>query len=175
MAFAATDPASARLRFRAVDVDDASALHALAVDPHIRRYLFDGEVVARAWADAAVERSRSEPGIGLWLLYDRAAGPPLGFAGFWRFEALGPDAQLLYALRAEHTGKRLAREAAVALIELARASGMDDIHAAVDEPNHASIRVLEHLGFERSGEAPGAFGRTYLFRLRAGRPPRGQS
>jgi ribosomal-protein-alanine N-acetyltransferase len=173
MAFAATDPASPRLRFRAVDIDDASELHALAVDPHIRRYLFDGEAVPRAWADAAVERSRSEPGVGLWLLHDRTGGSPIGFAGFWRFEALGPESQLVYALRAEHTGKQLAREAATALVELARAGGMGDVHAAVDEPNLASIRVLEHLGFERCGEAPGPFGRTHLFRLPADRPPRG--
>jgi [ribosomal protein S5]-alanine N-acetyltransferase len=173
MAFAAKDPASARLRFRAVDVDDASELHALAVDPHIRRFLFDGEIVPRSWADGAVEKSRSEPGVGLWLLYARSAAPPIGFAGFWRFEVLGPEPQLVYALRAEHTGKGLAREAAAALAELARAGGTGDLHAAVDEPNVASIRVLEQLGFERYGEAPGHFGRTHLFRLPADRPPRG--
>jgi [ribosomal protein S5]-alanine N-acetyltransferase len=172
MALFATAPTSARLRFRPVKADDVSELHDLAVDPHIRRFLFDGEIVPRAWADAAIATSRSEPGVELWLLHEGAAGPAIGFAAFWRFEALGPEPQLVYALRAEHTGKGLAREAAVAVIELARAGGLGDIHAAVDEPNVASIRVLERLGFERSGEAPGAFGRTVLFRLPAGRSPR---
>ena len=175
MAFVTTVPASARLRFRAVEVGDVPELHDLAVDPHVRRFLFDGEIVPRAWAIAAIETSRDEPGVGLWLLHDGAATRPIGFAGFWRFAALAPEPQLVYALRAEHTGKGLAREAAAALIERARASGTGDVHAAVDEPNVASIRVLERLGFERCGEAPGAFGRTLRFRLPAGRSPRTSS
>ncbi len=72
-------PASPRLRYRPVVPDDVDALHALAVDPHIRRYLFDGEVVPREWAAEVVEASRrGEGGAGLWLLFERDDGPPSG-------------------------------------------------------------------------------------------------
>jgi hypothetical protein len=38
--------------------------------------------------------------------------------------------------------------------------------APVDEPNLASIRVLEKLGFRRCGDMPGAFGRMFEYRHR---------
>ena len=179
MAAVRATPTSPRLGYRELSSGDVDIFHELAVDPHIRRFLFDGQVVPREWAAAAVETNRRQleaSGLGLWLLFDRAPATlrPIGFAGFWSFETLGPDLQLLYALRSEHTGNGLAREAAAALVDFARArAGLGDISAAVDEPNAASIRVLEKLGFVRIGEAPGAFDRTLRFRLPAGQPPWG--
>jgi RimJ/RimL family protein N-acetyltransferase len=41
--------------------------------------------------------------------------------------------------------------------------GLTDIRAAVDEPNVASVRVLEKLGFTRTGHVPGAFGKTWTY------------
>jgi [ribosomal protein S5]-alanine N-acetyltransferase len=154
---------------------DGEAFHALAVDPHVRCYLLDGQVVTREWAaDAAAksEREHDRSGLGLWLLFEQGGAAPIGFAGYWVFEELGPDPQLIYALLAEHTGRGYATEAAEALIAFGREyAGQGAIVASVDEPNVASIRVLERLGFERTGELPGAFGPTRMYRLPAGRPP----
>ena len=44
-------------------------------------------------------------------------------------------------------------------------AAMPEVIAAVDEPNTTSIRVPERVGFARIGSAPGAFGRTLLYRL----------
>jgi RimJ/RimL family protein N-acetyltransferase len=149
----------------------------MATDAHVRRYLLDGQVVPRTWAVDAVQtsvRARQGGGVGLWLL-DLGTDPrePIGFAGFWVFEELGPEPQLVYALLPEHTGQGYATEAAEALITFARwGGGHGDITASVDEPNRASIRVLERLGFAQRGQAPGAFGTTRLLQLDRGRPPR---
>jgi RimJ/RimL family protein N-acetyltransferase len=155
---------------------DSEAFHALAVDAHVRRFLLDGQVVTREWAaDAAAksEREHGRSGLGLWLLFERDGANPIGFAGYWIFEELGPEAQLIYAFLAEHTGRGYATEAAEALITFGREhAGQGAIVASVDEPNVASIRLLERLGFDRTGEVPGAFGSTRMYRLPAGRPPR---
>jgi RimJ/RimL family protein N-acetyltransferase len=169
-------PSSPRLRYAPLGISDLDAFHALAIDAHVRRYLLDGQVVPREWAADAVaksEREHDRSGLGLWLVFERSGAAPIGFAGYWVFEELGPEAQLLYALLAEHTGRGYATEASEALITFGREhAGQGAIVASVDEPNVASIRVLERLGFERAGEMPGAFGPTRMYRLPAGRPPR---
>jgi RimJ/RimL family protein N-acetyltransferase len=152
----------------------ADALHELIVDDHVKRYLCDGQTLPRAWADdtiAADEQLFRRRGLGLWLLYEPNTGRPLGFCGFVcfpGFDAFAGEPQLVYALRGTATGRGLATEAAAACIRHARAcSDLTAIVAAVDEPNRASIRVLEKLGFRRCGERPGAFGAMLLFRLDA--------
>ncbi len=171
------EPASARLRYRPLEPAHEAVFHALAVDPHVRRYLLDGAVVDRAWARAEIARAaalRAERGLGLWLLAPREPQriPPIGFAGFRVFEELDPEPQLLYALLPHATGRGYATEAGAALLALAShpdGGDMAEVPTAVDEPNRASVRVLERLGFQPDGERPGAFGRTLLFRWR--RPP----
>jgi ribosomal-protein-alanine N-acetyltransferase len=167
---------SPRLGYRALDKPDLDAFHALITDAHVKRYLCDGQTLPREWsADtiAASQRLFATRGVGLWLLFDHAGGTdaPIGFAGFISFgdfEAFGHEPQLIYALREDAAGRGYATEAATACIRHARErAGFTAICAAVDEPNHASVRVLEKLGFQRCGEQPGAFGQTLLFRLGA--------
>ena len=50
-----------------------------------------------------------------------------------------------------------------ALLEFA---AWPEVVTGVDEPNTGSIRVVEKLGFERTGEGPGAFGRVFMYRWR---------
>ena len=60
---------------------------------------------------------------------------PVGFCGFWVFESLGPEPQLLYAFTEPNTGRGYATEAGRALVAAARAQGMTRIVSAVDAPN----------------------------------------
>lgn len=159
-------PTSARLAYRRLRVDDVDAFHALLVDPHVLRFLLDGSVVDRAFAREAVLDSDAlfaSRGVGLFLL--SIDSEDVGFAGYRVFPDLGPEPQLLYALREPFTGRGLATEAAEACIRFGFEAGLPTIVAAVDAPNVASIRVLEKLGFERHREWPGAFGTTFGFRL----------
>jgi len=168
-------PKAARLIFRELVAHDLEPFHALVSDQHILRYLLDGQRMSREWsaqllADTSAERTRS--GLGMWLLYEREGANPLGFAGYLRFGGADSPLELMYAVRAQHTGRGYAREAAVALIDFAREHcAQGDIVAAVDEPNVASSKVLERLGFQRTGSVPGEFGRMSQYRLVRGRAP----
>lgn len=158
---------SARLEYRRLGAGDLDTFHALAVDPHVRRYLLDGEVMPREWADAELGSSDAlfeSRGVGLWLVHE--AGEPIGFAGFRVFAELEESPQLLYALVERATGRGLASEIAAALIAHARQVGLEPLAAAVDEVNTASVRVLEKVGFRLRETRPGGpFGNTRLYRL----------
>jgi ribosomal-protein-alanine N-acetyltransferase len=168
-------PHSPRLDYRALDESDIDTFHALITDTHVRRYLCDGQTLPREWAADAVAASKrlfAARSVGLWLVSEQGAGAPIGFAGFVDFahtegyEVFAGEPQLIYALREEFTGRRYATEAATACIRHAREhAGFTAVCAAVDEPNQASVRVLEKLGFARCGQQPGAFGQMILFRL----------
>jgi RimJ/RimL family protein N-acetyltransferase len=157
---------SARLTYRRLTAGDLDAFHALAVDPHVRRYLLDGQVVPREWADselAASEALFASRGVGLWLVAE--ADETIGFAGFRLFPEVEESPELLYALLERATGRGLATEIAAALVVHARDVGLEPIAAAVDEVNGASVRVLEKVGFRPRDAVPGAFGLIRLFRL----------
>ena len=147
--------------YRRLTADNVGAFHRLATDPHVRRYLLDGEVVGEEWARDEIESSDSlfdVHGVGIWLVYE--GDEPVGFIGYRVFEEVGPEPQLLYAFVERVTGRGAATAAARWLIEQV---DWDEIVSAVDEPNVASMRVLEKVGFERSGTLPGAFGEIVLF------------
>ncbi|WP_428263502.1 GNAT family N-acetyltransferase [Haliangium sp.] len=159
---------SPRLRYRELADDDLGDFHALVLDEHIRRYLMDGEVVDRGWCRDAIAVSTAlftDRGVGLWLISEPTAEAAIGFCGFHVFPDIEPEPQLLYALLESVTGRGYATEAAKACMEYARShAGFGEIRAGVDEPNQASMRVLEKLGFAPCGDLPGVFGRTLLFR-----------
>jgi [ribosomal protein S5]-alanine N-acetyltransferase len=140
---------TARLMLRPLAVRDATAFHRLLVEPSVRRYLLDDTIVSRAWAEHEIRQSRAlfaSTGCGLWSL--RVLGRPAlaGFAGY-RYFLEPPELQLLYALDPAHWGHGLATEAAAALVRYGfERLGFAEIRAGTDEPNSASIRVLERLG-----------------------------
>ncbi|MEQ9073409.1 MAG: GNAT family N-acetyltransferase [Sandaracinaceae bacterium] len=160
-------PVAQRVRFARLTEPALDALHELARDPHVRRYLLDGEQVSRAWCDAILEASdalHDTTGLALYLV--ERDGAPIGFAGFHVFDDVSPEPQLLYALLEAHPGCGLATEVAEALVTHAFSLGRGRVEAAVDAPNVASIRVLEKVGFARMERTvPGAFGDTLLFEL----------
>jgi RimJ/RimL family protein N-acetyltransferase len=169
---------SPRLRYDRLSVPHLDAFHALVQGAHVRRYLMDGEVMPRAWSIsqlAASEALFETRGVGLWMAWPAAhpSDAPIGFCGFVVLPDHHPEPQLVYALPARHTGRGHASEMArAAITEARRHPGFETIHAGVDAPNTASLRVLEKLGFERTGERPGAFGREIVLESRAGfRPP----
>lgn len=155
------------MRYEPVNAAHVQALHALLVDPHVRRYLLDGAEVDEDFAAEVIRDSEAlfeSRGVGLWLLSD--GGAPFGFVGFRVFEDLSPEPQLLYGLVEAETGKGRASEAAAWAIERALEAGFEAIEAAVDSPNLASVRVLDKLGFALTRRQPGPFGETLFFERR---------
>jgi RimJ/RimL family protein N-acetyltransferase len=162
---------SQRLSYSRLSAENLAAFHVLAIDEHIRRYLLDGQVVDLAWCEeqlAAGDALFAERHVGLWLAaVPEQPAAPLGFCGFIRFPETGPEPQLLYALLQPFTGQGFATEMATALVDYVRANtAAREIISAVDEPNAASYRVLEKIGFERTHTTPGMFGRILHFKYR---------
>ena len=162
---------SERLRYVPVTPATLDEFHALVQDPHVRRYLMDGQILPREWSEARIRDSEAlfeRRGVGLWLAYGRTSQALAGFCGFAEFPIVHPEPELVYALLERHAGRGYATEMARASIAHARTrGGFRDIVTSVDEVNTASLRVLEKLGFERSGSRPGAFGPTLMLRLAA--------
>lgn len=160
---------SARLWFEPVAPARLDAFHALVQDEHVRRYLMDGEVFPREWSEARIHDSDAlfqRRRVGLWLVCERDSSDLVGFCGFLELPSVHSEPQLVYAMLERFTGRGYATEMARAAIDYARTiAGFTDIHAAVDEPNDRSRRVLEKLGFTQTEVTPGVFGRTFGYRL----------
>jgi len=161
---------SPRLRYEPLAPDHLDDFHALVQDAHIRRYLMDGELMPREWSDARIRDSQMLAGcrrVGLSLVFERTTAQLVGFCGFLVIPSISAEPQLVYALHERFTGLGYATEMARAAIDDARAAGgFDEVTAGVDAVNAASIRVLEKLGFERTGMIQGAFGEMFSYRLR---------
>lgn len=154
----------AELTYRRVAPADAPTLLRLATDAHIRRYLLDGELVDEAWVAAEIQRSDQlfdACGVGLWIVHEHDEA--IGFVGFRVFEEIEPEPQLLYAFLERVTGRGVATRSARWLLDQV---DWDRVVSAVDEPNLASARVLQKVGFCRRGEVAGALGRILLYERR---------
>lgn len=161
--------ASARLDLIPCDVVDTDALWRLWIDPDVRRYLWDDQVITIARARAIVAESVASArtsGIGLWTLRRRGTGDLVGFCGLRPTE--DSEVELIYGLTPACWGQGLATEAARAVLHHALVElGLGRVVAATDPPNTASIRVLGRLRMEpRTGE-PGLAPHLLHFHLRS--------
>ena len=140
-----------RLHLRPAATADLEALHRLWSDPDVRRHLFDDRTISLDEARSLLERSEAgfaERDLGIWCADERAGEVLVGFAGFLHSD---DEPDLVYGLRASQWGRGLATEAARRVIEQAFTKpAVERVVASVDEPNRASIRVLERLGMRRT-------------------------
>lgn len=155
-----------RLSLRPASLGDLEALHALFVDPAVRRYLWDDRVIARDETREAIAASEAcfpAHGFGQWLLALAGDATIAGFCGLRPIEGEA-DPELLYALAPGQRGAGLATEACRAV--LAHGLGtlaLRRIVARVDVPNLASRRVLERLGMGLAAETRIAGRPTLVF------------
>ena len=160
---------SARLRYQPVDLAHLDDFHRLVQDPHVLRYLMDGNVFPREWTEQRIRDSQAlfqRRGVGLWLAYIRQGDELLGFCGFLEIPSIHPEPQLVYALFQGFTGQGYATEMGQEAIAHARTQpGLNQIFSGVDAVNAASVRVLDKLGFQRVAVQQGSFGDMLLLRL----------
>ena len=138
-----------RLRLRPCRRDDIDVLHRIWIDPGVRKYVWDDQIIARSQAAEIVEASLAQfrhQGDGLWLMLSGPADTAVGFCGFWPFHQPA-QLELLYGLVPSHWNRGLATEAARALLRFGfEERGFPTIRASTDALNTASIRVLEKIG-----------------------------
>ena len=165
---------SKRTTLRPLTPADVDAMHALWTDPVVRKYLWDDAIIARERAAEVIGASEADFAshqYGLWAVIDKGSGEIAGFCGLRSSEhGISSECpELLYALWPRFSGKGLATEAAQAVLSYAFALGHQEVVAATDVPNQASVRVLQRLGMtlERRGLLNGL--ETLFYRLSSNR------
>lgn len=136
-----------RLTLRPARADDLAGMHAVLSDPRATRWWstppHDGLQQTADWLQGMIDGG----GSGLDRVIERD-GVVIGKAGFWRAPDLG------YILHPDHWGQGLAGEAVEAMLDRFFATTGHAIATAdVDPDNAASIRLLERLGFVKTGFA----------------------
>lgn len=144
-----------RVRLRGPRDDDTDALFAVFSDPEVMRYWSRTAMAQPAEAAGLIveigENFASREMIS-WVVADRRGDVALGTCTLFHFDRRHRRAELGYALRSDHWGRGLAREAASLAIDWGfRTLGLHRIEADIDPRNAPSRRLLEALGFRSEG------------------------
>ncbi|MBD1891468.1 MULTISPECIES: GNAT family N-acetyltransferase [unclassified Coleofasciculus] len=144
---------TSRLQLRPCQIEDIQLIHTLWTSDRVRSFLFDNRVISSDEAESFVEDSIAnfeQHGYGLWLIFMRDLEYLVGFAGFLPSEEGTPS--LIYGVHPDRWGYGYATEAASAVLGYALDTlSLPKVRADVDEPNIASVRVLEKLGMRQTG------------------------
>ena len=140
-----------RLRLRELEPEDDAFVLELVNEPAWLRFIGDRDVHslddARRYIARGPAASYAKHGYGLWAVELRATAERLGICGLVRRQSLA-HADLGFAFLARHWGHGYAREAASAVVELARERfHLPHLLAITDPDNTASKQVLERVGF----------------------------
>jgi ribosomal-protein-alanine N-acetyltransferase len=138
-----------RLRLIPLSPDDLDLMHGVWVEPGVRRFLWDDEIISKEYAAGVISESVKlfeAEGLGLWSVRPRGEDRVIGFGGFWFFHD-PPELQILYGLAEADWNKGFATEIAKALIKYGfEELGLDRIEGSADAPNLSSHRVMEKSG-----------------------------
>lgn len=134
-------------RLRRAAPADGDALHALASEPRVYRYLGDNRVPPRAvvdgWLDVSADARMA--GLGTWVLL--APDGRIDGAVLLLRDAVPRTAELVYLLHPRAWGRGLATRMAWTVVARAFDGGqVDTVIAGADVPNVASIAVMQRLG-----------------------------
>ncbi|MBF2027936.1 MAG: GNAT family N-acetyltransferase [Oscillatoriales cyanobacterium C42_A2020_001] len=143
------------LNLRPCQMSDLNVVHQLWTEVHVRRFLFDDRPITLAEARSFLETSIdnfANHGYGIWLFFEHHNDRIAGFTGLLH---ASPEAlSLIFGTQPHLWGRGYAREAAAAVLDYAfNVLELKTVVADVDEPNQASIRVLEALGMTQTGSA----------------------
>ncbi|WP_309629327.1 GNAT family protein [Brevundimonas sp.] len=139
---------TARLLLRPARSDDLDAIHAVLSHPEATRWWstppHEDIEQSRTWLEGMIANTAA----GAADFVVEYQGRVVGKAGCWKAPEVG------YILHPDVWGRGLGNEALAAVIDHVFATkNLDALTADVDPNNAASIRLLERLGFVRTGEA----------------------
>lgn len=140
-----------RLLLRPGWAEDAPALAAAIAKEAIVRNLATAPWPYALRDAEAFLASPRDPVLPSFLVFERTVGAPLlvGSCGLGRRPS--GAIELGYWIAREHWNRGFATEAGFALIDIAKALGIDRLEASYFTDNPASGRVLEKLGFAATG------------------------
>jgi len=91
---------------------------------------------------------------GVWVMVERESGSVVGDLGFMGPPDEAGSIEVGYSVIPDRRRRGYATEAASAIVEWAFSQpGVEVVVAGCDRDNEPSIRILERLGFQRTGEA----------------------
>ena len=150
---------TARLRLREWGNGDRDDFYAIMNTPSVMAHL-GGVQTPEGWG-AAYQRIAGftrDFGHTFWIVEDRASGEILGFCGLKRVNAPGThdltgQMEIGWRLRESAWGKGIAREAAIASLDLAFSRfAAPHVIAITTAGNLASQRLMERLGMVRRAD-----------------------
>ncbi len=138
---------SLRLELRPCTEADIDLLLNHWTQPMVRRYLFDDRITERETVAGFVELSQAsfqKYGYGLWVV----VGTDKQFQGVCGFcESPLKKCDLIFSIAPPYWRRGIATQSAQCVLKYAFDTlGFQQITSTVDQPNSASIRVLEKLG-----------------------------
>ena len=148
-----------RLILRTWDESDLDAFMEATNTPAVMRWL--GGVWSREDHEAGFARItgyQRDFGHTFWIVEDRASGELLGFCGLKRVNSPGAGdltgtAEVGWRLRESAWGKGIAKEAAIASLDLAfDRFGYSEVVAITVEGNGASQGLMRRLGMQRRAD-----------------------
>lgn len=141
------EPNRDRWGLRRATLGDVDGLHALASEPLVYRYLFDGaapsrEMIGEGVADSVADAART--GLGLWIL----RSPATAYAGCvqLRPDMAAKSAELVYLLDPPWWGRGLATRMAWTAVTQAFQRNIEVVVAGTDGTNTASHALMRRLG-----------------------------
>jgi [ribosomal protein S5]-alanine N-acetyltransferase len=144
-----------RLALRWLTPADVPALHEVFSDADVTRYWSSPPLANRAAADALLAEIHElfeSRALFQWGIARRSDDSVVGTCTLAALTPAHGRAELGFALARRHWGNGYIAEALPALLEFAfEKLGLRRLEADVDPRNHASIRALEQLGFQREG------------------------
>ncbi|MDM9385714.1 GNAT family N-acetyltransferase [Chlorogloeopsis sp. ULAP01] len=144
-----------RLSLRPCQNEDLNSLHKLWIDANVRRFLFDDRQISCEQAQSFIETSTenfTNYGYGIWLFFENQNDLIAGFAGL--LHSLQEAPSLIFGTCPSLWGRGYAKEAARTVLNYAfDVLDLERVIADVDEPNEASIRVLEAIGMSQTRRA----------------------
>ncbi len=156
-----------RLVLRPLSLGDVGILHALVIDPDVRRWAMDGRVVPEASVRSAILKSIAGfrwRGAGFFALRHKHDGAFVGYAGLK--EAKVGGLELGAAVWPRYWRLGLAAEACRAVLDDAFGRlGATRVVACADAPNFRSLALIARLGFRPLVNTPGVFGAIRWFVL----------
>jgi ribosomal-protein-alanine N-acetyltransferase len=109
--------------------------------------------------DVLPVQAAASPGMecfGVWVMIERDSGTVVGDIGFFGPPDDGGVVEVGYSVIPDRRRRGYATEAARAIVGWALSQpGVDVVVASCGSGNGPSIRMLERLGFQRSGSADG--------------------
>lgn len=146
-----TEIRTPRLLLRRARPADADAMHLVLSDPACMRHWSSAPHADRAETVAWIDAMASADPAASDDFIVTADGRVIGKMGAWRVPEIG------FILARDAWGRGLAFEAGAAFLRHAAARGLDHLTADVDPRNAASLRLLDRLGFHRTGTAERTF------------------